>query len=152
MTARDRTGSDSRCCTESGAPYNWIHIEETGHPQYIAIEAWLDAMTDTVRAIEEEEIEELFEAASAGKLEDSGDNFSPIKPVTHIPEIFELRRRSTATKPRVYLRFYHCEPPALPSSLIGLHRHIKTSDDDQTDALAQAIKQHSLGNSIGWAP
>lgn len=150
MAERKRSGSDSRCCTPVNPAWVWINIEEPEHEQLVTFAEWLAAMTDTARAIEEGEIEELLDAASAGLLEDSGDSFTPIKPVTHVPEIFELRRRSGATKPRVYLRFYHCEPAALPNNLIALHRHIKDSDDSQTVGLAQAIQRYNMGEQISW--
>ncbi|MGS0561367.1 hypothetical protein [Microbacterium aurugineum] len=150
MTAANRTGSDSRCCTESGAPYVWIHAEDRGHPQMMEFEAWLSNLTDFSRAHEEGEIDELFEAASEGKLEDSGDNHTKIKPITHKPEIFELRLKSGAKRPYTYLRFYHSEPAVRPKNLIALHRHIKSSDDAQTEGLVQAISIHELGESINW--
>lgn len=148
--SHSRSGSNSRCCIESGAPYEWVHVEQRAHAQYVAYEAWLSQMTPLSREIEEGEIEELFEAAAAGQLEDSGDNFSPIKPVTHKPEIYELRRRSGATSPYTYLRFYHSEPDVRPKDLIALHRHIKANDDDQTDALAQAIQLHEMCEQLRW--
>lgn len=151
MTAHHRTGSDSRCCIEGGAPYAWFHAEDRAHQQMIEFEAWLAGMTAFNRVHEEGEIEELFDAASEGRLEDTGDNYSPIKPVTHKPEIFELRRKSGAEHPRTYLRFYHSEPAVRPKDLIALHRHIKTSDDSQTDGLTQAILIHEMAESIGWA-
>lgn len=152
MAFVNRSGSDSRCCQPEGAPYSWIHVEDRSHAHWLEYEAWLDNLTLTARVIEEGEIDELFEAAALGILEDTGDNFTPIKPVTHVPEIFELRRRSGATSPYTYLRFYHCEPSVRPNALIALHRQIKTSEDEQTVALAHAITQHQLGESIAWTP
>lgn len=151
MTPENRTGSDSRCCIESGAPYDWIHVEDHAHLQMVEVEDWLAGMNAFSRAHEEGEIEELFEAASEGKLEDTGDNHTKIKPVTHKPEIFELRHKAGVKRPFTYLRFYHSEPAARPKNLIALHRHIKSSEDAQTDGLAQAISIHELGESIRWA-
>ncbi|MFB4349791.1 hypothetical protein [Microbacterium sp. CR_7] len=151
MTLANRTGSDSRCCIESGAPYTWIHAEDPTHVQMVEFEEWLAGLNDFSRAHEEGEIDELFEAASEGKLEDTGDNHTKIKPVTHKPEIFELRLKSGLKRPHTYLRFYHSEPVVRPKNLIALHRHIKSSDDAQTDGLAQAISIHLLGESINWA-
>ena len=150
MSAPLRTGNDSRCCIESGAPYEWVRVEDQSHPQYAEYEAWLASMTPMSRAIEEGETDELFEAAAAGLLEDSGDNFSPIKPVTHKPEIYELRRRSEVSSLRTYIRFYHSEPDALPKCLVALHRHIKSDEDGQTDALAHSIQLHEMCERVSW--
>ena len=101
-----------------------------------------------LRAIEEGEQLDLFEAASHGQLEDSGDETTPIKPIVTDPEIFELRRTALSKK----LRFYHGEPNELPTQLVSVHRHIKDRNDTQQPEIEHAADRYNQGRPSMWVP
>ncbi|MDP5226452.1 MULTISPECIES: hypothetical protein [Arthrobacter] len=112
----------------------------------IALDDWLASLPEFARSHEEGEIEELFEAAAHGELEDSGDETSPIKPIRTDPDVYELRRKALS-KP---LRFYHAEPEILPDGLLKLHRHIKSSGKDQQTQIDLAVDRYRTGESSRW--
>lgn len=98
-------------------------------------EAWFASLSFFAREYEQGEVEALFEAAANGALWDSNDEKTPIKPIRTDPEIFELRRTALSKQ----LRFYHGEPSKHPTLLVGLHRHIKSSDDLQQTEIEYAV-------------
>lgn len=61
-------------------------------------------MLPTVRAVLLGEIEDLFEAAANGEIEESGDDYEALKPIVSDPEIYvtalETRRRRSRLTPR----------------------------------------------------
>lgn len=94
-------------------------------------------MIPTERAVVKGEIEELFDAAAHGLLEESADDYEPLKPIVTDPEIWELRFQEPAE-----YRFYHGEPPRHPSVLVKLHRHIKDDADAQQAEILYAISRY----------
>jgi hypothetical protein len=147
MRADRRRGSDSRCCHPEGAPYDWQHEEQDAHPSVTALDNWLSTLAPFSRSHEEGEIDDLFEAASAGSLWDSGDAATPIKPVFEDPEVYELRRTALNKK----LRFYHAEPGRAPSKLVALHRHIKIDGATQQTEIEDAADLYDgIREREGW--
>lgn len=146
MPSSRRRGRDSRCCNHVATPLEWRHFEDNSHQDIVELEEWLASLSPFARDHELGEIDELFEAAANGDLEDSGDQKTAIKPVTEVPEIFELRRTALTKK----LRFYHGEPDELPYVLVALHRHIKTGVGSQNSALAFSISRYRLGSDSLW--
>lgn len=116
-----RTGSDSRCCKPEGALYSWHWFYQPEHPAIKALEKWFKSLSIFAANHEQGRIERLFDLAAQGRLYDSEDHLSLIKPIHGDPEIFELRH----TALNKALRFYHGEPFAYPKYLIALHKHIK---------------------------
>lgn len=89
-----------------------------------------------------------MEAAAAGELWDSGDETTRIKPIYSDPDVYELRRRALTKA----LRFYHAEPFELPTSLVSLHRHIKSDSPSQQREIDFAVKRYRAGARRGWNP
>lgn len=143
--ARRRRGSDSRTCSGSG-PFTWVDYVDPDHPSVQAFQTWLESLAPFARAHELGEIDELFEAAAAGLLYDTGDATSPIKPIREDPEIFELRRTALSKR----LRFYHGEPAELPTSLVALHRHIKQAEPGQQLEVEHAADRYDAGRHDLW--
>lgn len=141
-----RSGSDSRCCDSVSDPCSWRDWVDDTHQSVLTLEGWLSTLIPVARAIEQGEIDDLFEAAARGELSDSGDQRTPIKPVRIDPEIFELRR----TALNKMLRFYHGEPTSLPKVLVALHRHIKTDDAAQQDEIEHAAARYDMGRQSHW--
>lgn len=128
-------------------PLTWVENEDPGHVHVVEFQAWLDSLPESLQDDVLGEVDDLFDAAARGDLWDSGDNFTRIKPVTDDPEVFELRWRVKVPRPRdgekyKYLRFYHGEPVRFPTKLVRLHRHIKTSDEQQEVAIQQAVHRY----------
>lgn len=82
----DRAGRDSRCCNPHAAPYQWLVAYDVENPAYRELEEWLSGLSPFAEQVERGEIDDLFEAASEGKLWDSGDAKTPIKPINRDPE------------------------------------------------------------------
>ena len=146
MAAGARRGSDSRCCDPSSAPWEWVLYVDSAHEACVELDEWFESLAPFARSIERGEIDDLFEAASRGELSDSGDARTPIKPIRHDPEIFELRRKALSKQ----LRFYHGEPPELPTSLVSLHRHIKVDDASQQTQIEYAADRYERGRPDLW--
>jgi len=148
MGSQRRQGSDSRCCTPDDVPYVWRDYVDPSNAKVVELQAWMDGLVPFARAIEEGEQLDLFEAASHGQLEDSGDETTPIKPIVTDPEIFELRRTALSKK----LRFYHGEPDELPTQLVSVHRHIKDRNDTQQPEIEHAAARYNQGRPSMWVP
>lgn len=143
--AARRRGSDSRCCNASDGP--WIWIDYVGEAVAVQeLETWLDSLGPWAKAHELGRIDDLMEAAALGRLEDSGDAVTPIKPIRRDPEVFELRLTALSKK----LRFYHGEPPESPAALIALHRHIKVNDEHQQAQVVLAVERYDAGRPTRW--
>lgn len=120
---------------------------EVNHYAVTELDEWLAGLHRFARENELGRIDELFEAAAAGRIVDPGDDVTTkIKPVRHDPELWELRHKALS-KP---LRFYHAEPPQLPSALVKLHRHIKTDDEDQQDQIEYASDRYRISDENDW--
>ncbi|WP_260300803.1 hypothetical protein [Rathayibacter sp. PhB152] len=124
----------------------WLDHVDDAHPSMRDLEQWLSSLTPWSRAHELGRVDDLLEAAAAGDLYDTGDERTPIKPIRRDPEVFELRHTSLSKK----LRFYHGEPPELPSSLVALHRHIKSTAADQEAQIEHAAERYEGGRSSTW--
>lgn len=133
----DRRPSDSRCSQPREIPCTWLDYVDGSHPSVLKFEEHFAMMLATVRAIVKGEIEELFEAAAHGELEESADEYEPLKPIVSDPEIWELR----VDEPSDY-RFYHGEPPTHPQILLKLHRHVKNDADAQQEEIEYAISRY----------
>lgn len=140
-----RSGSDSRCCQPTDYPLEWVDYTDSNHAGLLEIETWLNTLNAHARDHEIGRVEELMEAASLGRLEDSGDERTPIKPIRRNPEIFEIRHKALS-KP---LRFYHGEPGELPDSLVQLHRHIKSGTSQESHVL-HAVQRYLAGRPSQW--
>ncbi|WP_181137587.1 hypothetical protein [Rathayibacter sp. AY1D1] len=135
MPEDTREGSDSRCCQPDGAPYRWLDAQNPNDPAIAQLEAWLATLGAFARDHELGEIDDLFEAAALGKLWDSGDETTPLKPIRTDPDVYELRRKALSK----HLRFYHGEPPRYAQILVKLHRHIKVDDESQQVEIDKAV-------------
>lgn len=111
-----------------------------------SLEDWLDTLTPPMRDHELGRLDNLLGRAERGELEDSGDAHTPIVPVRHDPEIYELRHKALARK----LRLYHGEPHELPNALVALHRHIKVGDADQQRQIEYAADRYNDGRETLW--
>jgi len=132
-----RTPSDSRCSQPAAFPYQWLDNVDTQHPSVLRYEAHFAMMLATQRAMLLGEVDELFEAAANGELEESADDYAPLKPIVSDPEIWELRLDSLAE-----YRYYHGEPPRWPNLLVKLHRHVKDDAAAQQEEIEQAIRRY----------
>lgn len=132
-----RTPSDSRCSQPMGAPYRWVNNVDDSHASVVRYDEHFAMMHPPLRAITVGEIEELFDAAARGDLEESGDEYEALKPIVSDPEIWEL----LVHEPAEY-RFYHGEPPKYPQVLVKLHRHIKDDAAAQQDEINHAISRY----------
>lgn len=132
-----RPSSDSRCSQPAGAPYRWYNYVDLAHPSVIKLDGFLGSLIPPVRAMEEGEIEDLFDAASAGLLEEDSDEYVPLRPIVSDPDMYELRLKSLRT-----YRFYHGEPERYPDLLLKLHRHIKDEDTNQQTEIDHAIDRY----------
>lgn len=92
------------------------------------------------------ELDDLFEAAALGELEDSADWSTKISAIRRDPDIYELRRRSGRKK----LRFYHGEPPRFPNLLVKLHKQIKVDKASQDLAVSVAVVRYRGGDQRDW--
>lgn len=133
-----RSGSDSRACQPQTPPLTWRDHVDIGHPSVVALDDWLNSLAPFAAEHERGEIDDLFDAARRGALEDSGDEHTPIKPIYEDPEVYELRRKALSKQ----LRFYHGEPDRYPRLLIALHRHIKTGADAQQVEILYAVGRY----------
>lgn len=138
--------SESRCCARHEPPLDWYNYVNNAHPSVVSMDNWLASLVPFERHHQEGENEELFEAAAAGGLWESGDETTRIKPIYSDPDVYELRRKAL-TKP---LRFYHAEPAELPTSLIALHRHIKSSASSQQAEIDYAVGRYRRGSKTNW--
>lgn len=84
----------SRCSNEEAAPYQWVDYVDQGHPSVIELEEWFQSLSPFARSHEQGTIDNLMEQAQKGKLWESNDAKTPIKPITSDPELFELRHTS----------------------------------------------------------
>lgn len=141
-----RRGSDSRVCKPWDAPYYWHRYIDDSHHGPAGLEDWLAGLSEFNRNHIEGQLEELFDAAANGELEDSGDARTPIKPIHAKPEVFELRITQLDKK----LRFYHGEPDFMPAALVAIHEHIKTSDADQSKQIGFAAQRYQRGRARSW--
>lgn len=92
------------------------------------------------------EIDALLEEAATGRLEDTGDEKTPIRPAHPNPEVFELRLKSLNKA----LRLYHGEPAHFPDHLIALHMHIKVSSEGQREEIAYTTGRYLDGLPADW--
>lgn len=143
----DRRGADSRVCKPWDAPYAWHPYVDQEHPGPRGIVEWLDGLSDFNRNHVEGQIDDLYDAAAMGELQDSGDEKTPIKPIHRDPELYELRMKQLTTK----LRFYHGEPSIMPATLVSVHEHIKTSSREQQREISHAARRYMRGRSRYWA-
>lgn len=128
----------SRCSNEEAAPYQWVDYVDQGHPSVIELEEWFQSLSPFARSHEQGTIDNLMEQAQKGKLWESNDAKTPIKPITSDPELFELRH-TALNQP---IRFYHAEPERYPNLLLALHRHIKKELPPQQDEVEFAIGRY----------
>lgn len=143
----NRKGSDSRCCRPADAPYFWHDFVDASHYAVAELDAWLHSLPPFARLNELGRIDELFEAASEGRIAAPCDDATArIKPIRHDPELWELRYKALS-KP---LRFYHAEPVRLPRHLVELHRHIKTTGDDQQEQIEYATDRYRISDENDW--
>jgi hypothetical protein len=141
-----RRGSDSRVCKPWDAPYAWQMYLDPEHSGAQGLAEWLEGLSEFNQNHIEGQIDDLFDAAEQGELEDTGDEKTPIKPVHPNPEIFELRLKQLNKK----LRFYHGEPDFMPSALVSIHEHIKTTNKAQSLEIGFAAKRYQRGRSSYW--
>lgn len=141
-----RSGWDSRCCRPADPPWVWIDYTDYGHAEFAELEAWLNTLPPPMREHELGRIDNLLERAERGLLEDSGDEKTPIVPVRHDPEIYELRHQALSKK----MRLYHGEPHELPNALVALHRHIKVDDRHQQQQINHAAARYNDGREALW--
>lgn len=133
-----RQGSDSRCCRPQNAPYIWHCFYRYDNKSVQEVQEWLDSLSVFAAIHEQGRITTLFEIAAQGKLWDTGDYLTQIKPVRSDPEIFELRHTALNRA----LRFYHAEPSAYPKYLIALHKHMKTGSVTQQEEIDFAVQNY----------
>ncbi|WP_426323055.1 hypothetical protein [Microbacterium sp. E-13] len=141
-----RSGNDSRCCVPANPPHQWVDFQDESRPAVLDYEAWFASLAPFARHHELGEVDDLLDAAANGKLWDSGDATTPIKPIRENPEIYELRRTALSKK----LRFYHGEPAVLPGSLVRLNRHIKSDEQGQQIEIEFAARRYVSGASTSW--
>ncbi|WP_242868655.1 hypothetical protein [Microbacterium oxydans] len=141
-----RSGWDSRCCQPADPPWQWIDYTDYAHAEISELEAWLGTLTPPMRDHELGRMDNLLERAEQGKLEDSGDETTPIAPIRHDPEIYELRHQALSKK----MRLYHGEPLELPMALVALHRHIKVNDEHQQQQIEHAAERYNDGRDSLW--
>ncbi|MBD8101306.1 hypothetical protein [Plantibacter sp. CFBP 8775] len=146
MGKRARAGSDSRCCSETSPPLVWQDLVDTAHPSVVEFTDWLSSLQPFARDFVTGQIAGLMDEASSGRLEDTGDEKTPIKPAHPNPEVYELRSTQLSKK----LRFYHGEPNQLPSFLVALHMHIKTTTAAQRPEIAHATSKYVQGAKTNW--
>lgn len=125
---------------------DWVHYIEHTHPGVVELYGWLDSLAPFAREHELGRLDELMEAAAHGRLQDSGDALTPIKPVRVDPEIFELRHKML---PKA-VRFYHGEPGELPNALIALHHHMKADGSAQEPHIQHAAERYADGRGSLW--
>lgn len=142
----ERSGKDSRCCQQRVKPLEWRDFQDASHDQYQEVETWLASMTEHQRDHRMGEIDDLFEAAALGELEESSDWKNPISAIRRNPEIFELRQKAGKRK----LRFYHGEPDEHSELLVKLHKQLKTDKESQDLAISQAVLRHIGGQRDSW--
>jgi len=138
MGTDDREGADSRCCLEDGAPYEWKYWEDASDPSVLAYEAWLATLEPWAAENELGELDDLFEAARLGKLWDSGDETTAIKPIHADPDVYELRKQVLSKK----MRYYHSEPAKYPALLLRLHHHIKIDKATQQVEIEKVVARY----------
>lgn len=136
-----RSGNDSRCCTPALYARTWQYYVDVSHESVLALETWLNSLPAFSRSHELGEIDDLFEAAALGELEDTGDARTPIKPIRADPDVYELRRKALSK----HLRFYHAEPDEIPDGLLALHKHMKGSGSQQ-DEIEFAVDRYAEGH------
>jgi hypothetical protein len=119
----------------------WQYYIDQSHESVLALEAWLGSLPLFSRSHELGEIDDLFEAAALGELEDTGDARTPIKPIRSDPDVYELRRKALSK----HLRFYHAEPSEIPDGLLALHKHMKDSGLQQ-DEIDFAVTRYADGH------
>lgn len=141
-----RRGSDSRCCQPVDPANEWVDYTDDDHEAAAELDRWFGSLTHWAREHELGRLDALMDAAAFGRLEDTGDERTPIVPVRHDPEIFELRHQALSKK----LRFYHGEPAELPDALISVHRHIKTNRDHQQRQIDYAAERYNQGRASLW--
>jgi len=141
-----RSGSDSRCCQPTEPPLVWHVYVDTNHPGVEELDEWLNSLQPFARNHELGRLDDVFEAAAKGLLEDSGDERTPIKPISKDPEIYELRHKALSKS----LRFYHGEPDELPTTLVAVHRHIKTTTEEQEEHIVHAAHRYVDGRDSNW--
>lgn len=141
-----RSGWDSRCCKPADPPWEWIDYTDYDHSAIAELEAWLNTLPPPMREHELGRMDNLLDRAERGKLEDSGDEKTPIAPIRYDPEIYELRHQALSKK----MRLYHGEPNELPTALIALHRHIKVNNADQQEQVRHATERYNDGRDDLW--
>lgn len=141
-----RSGWDSRCCKPADPPWQWVDFTDYEHEAIRELGDWLNTLSPPMREHELGRMDNLLDRAEQGRLEDSGDETTPIVPVRHDPEIYELRHKALSKK----LRLYHGEPNERPDALIALHRHIKVNDDHQQKQIEHAAKRYNDGRDSLW--
>ncbi|WP_447943429.1 hypothetical protein [Microbacterium aurum] len=146
MGDQERSGKDSRCCQPRDSPLLWRDFQDANHEQYKAFEAWLTSMNDHQRQHRLGEIDDLFEAAALGELEESSDWKNPIDAIRRDPEIYELRQKAG----KQHLRFYHGEPNDHTDLLVKLHKQIKTDKESQDLGISQAVLRYAGGQRSEW--
>lgn len=124
----------------------WRDHIDVSNPSVVSMDTWFARLPVFEQNHQQGECEELFEAAAAGELWDSGDETTPIKPINSDPDVYELRRKALNKA----LRFYHAEPAVLPMSLVALHRHIKTDSAGQQQEIDFAVERYRSGAAVNW--
>lgn len=118
--------------------HTWVERIDISRAAVQEFDQWLKGLVPFAREHELGEQDDLFEAASYGDLEDTGDEKTPIKPVSKDPDMYELRRTALSKK----LRWYHGEPPSLPTTLLKVHRHIKHDSATQEVEIRYAATRY----------
>ncbi|MFZ4894249.1 hypothetical protein ACL9RL_07355 [Plantibacter sp. Mn2098] len=146
MAKKARTGSDSRCCSETSPPLVWHDLVDPAHASVVEFTDWLSELKPFARDFVTGQIAGLMDEAASGRLEDSGDEKTPIKPAHPNPEVYELRSTQLNKK----LRFYHGEPSQLPTFLVALHMHIKSTTALQGVEIAHATRKYLQSAETNW--
>lgn len=138
-------GRTSRCCLPVEFARTWIYYLDATNSSVLSMEMWLNGLAPFSRAHELGEVDDLFEAAALGELEETGDGRTPIKPIRTNPDVYELRRKALSKQ----LRFYHAEPGQLPDALVALHKHIKQANTQQSE-IEIAVQRYKDGRAHLW--
>lgn len=132
---------------------------DSDHESLVELQDWLDTLSEVDRELVEEEIEDLLEAASRGRI--PKPVYENLVRVGIDPMFLELRwlfRGLGKRSKDVPVRQYHAEPTELPDALVALHRHIKKwkgltkaqRDELQETEMRYAKFRYIAGKSSQW--